>query len=607
MIKLSAINFRKYLLLAGIILIIIGIFLAPYDQFKTDIKYERVHFPSQNDNLTITANLYLPQNFNSSESYPAVVLVHGINDRAETFHHMAVEFVRRNFIALAIYLRGHESSEGICTLSAKEPWDIMGAADFLLLNYNISNLGLVGHSLGAMSSVRAVYNDTRFNATVVLGLPVSVDILISRFITDLNLMEQYLPYLSFHMNLSDPYERYIRSPVFWINQTRPKNFLYALGTLDTAATVEEALLCITNATGNTTVEANVAYGDFAAGNRTMLKTYLGINHGAEPTTPEIILDTVLWTEEALLGSTQGALTLTDLIQWNTNTWWSIFITIGFILCIFPGISYICSSILPRKVIDEPTIASNLNTKKKLISVGIYLGIFIIASTLTIPVMELLRYVDWSPYNIAGFVASLLTIQGCFLAIGFIGIFLIEKRYYHVTWIDFGLNKKTTLRAGVIGIVISAFLIFGFFFLPDLPNLIFYFPRDWGAYLLIFLNFLFITLISELYLRGSIQTKFFKETSRIRNWFNLFFIAFIGGLLQGVAMFFILLPISGLTISYEGFTLNIGLIALIGGIVIFTVIGLLNAWIYQKTKHILTAAIVEATLLSWFLISFMVML
>jgi hypothetical protein len=47
--------------------------------------------------------------------------------------------------------------------------------------------------------------------------------------------------------------------------------------------------------------------------------------------------------------------------------------------------------------------------------------------------------------------------------------------------------------------------------------------------------------------------------------------------------------------------------LIGGVVIFTVIGFLNAWIYQKTKHILTAAIVEAALLSWFLVSFMVML
>jgi hypothetical protein len=339
----------------------------------------------------------------------------------------------------------------------------------------------------------------------------------------------------------------------------------------------------------------------------MLKTYLGIGHGAEPTTPEIILDTVLWVEQALLGSTQGPLTLSDLIPWSKSTLWSTFISIGFILCIFPGISYICSSILPLNTSKAPTIASNMNTKKKLVSLGIYLGIFIIASALTFPVMELLRYVDWSPYNIAGFVANILTIQGCFLALGFIGIFLLEKRYYHATWIDFGLNKKTTIRAGIAGIAISAFLIFGFFYLQNLPSFIFSFPRSWGAYLLVFLNFLLATLISELYLRGLIQTKLFKEASRMRNWFNLLFIAFIGGLLQGVAIFFVVLPISNISITYAGFTLDIALIALIGGVVIFTVIGFLNAWIYQKTKHILTAAIVEAALLSWFLVSFMVML
>ena len=608
-----SINLRKYLLLVGIVLIIIGIILAPYDQFKTNIKPEKVNFTSQNvnfpgqsDNLTITGNLYLPQNYNASQFYPAVVLVHGINDRAERFHHMAVEFVRRNFITLAINLRGHQDSQGICTFSAHEPWDIMGAATYLLNYYNISNLGLVGHSLGGMSSIRAAHNDSRFNATVVMGPPVSVDLLISRFISDISLVDEYLPYLSFHANLSDPYERYIRSPINWVNESKPKNFFFVLGGLDNAATPEEALLLIGNASGNASAEVNVAYGNFSAGNRTMLKIYPGIDHGGEPTAPEIIVDTVLWVENAL-NITNGNLTLNDLIQWNFNPYWRTFINVGFLICIIPGISYICTSILNPNRIEQPTIASSLKTKKKILSLGIYAGIFIGASVLTFPVMGILEYVAWSPYNIAGFLVNILTIQGSFVAIGLIVLLYLEKRFYNATWIDFGLNKSTTFRATLIGIAISAFLVFGFFYVPNLPTSFISFPRDWGAYLLVFLNFLLVSFIGELCLRGMIQTKLYKERSRLKNWFNLIFIAIVGGLIQGVATLFIILPAANFSFSFAGFTISIPLAALVGGIVIFTLLGLLNAWIFHKTKHVLPAAIVQATMICWFLTSFMVML
>lgn len=364
MIKLRFINFRKCLLLIGVVLIIIGFFLAPYDQFKTDIKPEKVSFFSENDHITIVGDLYLPKDFNPSQFYPAVILVHGINDGAERYRHMAVEFVRRNFTVLAINLRGHDGSGGICSLSAYEPWDIMGAADYLLSHYNISNLGLVGHSLGAMSAIRAAYNDSRFNATVLMGPPVSIDLVVSRFLTNIDFIYNYQWLLSLHVNLSDPYERYIRSPIYWVNQTRPKNLFYVLGGLDTAATPQEALLIIYNATGNTSAQVNLPYGRFEYHNRTLLKLYPNIDHGSEPTTPEIILDTVLWMENALLGAPQGNLTLADLIQWNQNPYWGTFITVGFLICILPGMSYISTSILNPTSIKKSNLAFSLKPRKK---------------------------------------------------------------------------------------------------------------------------------------------------------------------------------------------------------------------------------------------------
>ncbi|MHA1278186.1 MAG: alpha/beta hydrolase family protein [Candidatus Helarchaeota archaeon] len=601
--KISSLNFRKYLLLIGIGLIILGFIFAPYDSFKTDIRPQKVSFPSKYDGVTITGDLYFPKNYSTGKSYPAVVLVHGINDKAKRHQHLAIEFVRRGFIALGINLRGHDGSDGICSLSAYEPWDIMGAADYLS-TYNISNLGLVGHSLGGMSAIRAAHNDTRFNATVVMGPPISIDALLSRVVSDVDSLLQYAWMLSFKFDLSDPYERYIRAPVFWINQTSPKNFFYVLGGADTAATVPEALLCIQNATGLSSVTENVTYGVFASGNASRLRVYPGITHGAEPTTPEIIVDTVLWMENAF-NITNGDLTTEDLIQWNLNSQWSILILSGFLISIFPSISYICTAFLKPNAIEKPKIGQNLKTKKIIISIGIYTGIFILASVITLPLIELFRYSSWSRYNVAGLLANVLSIQTLFLAIGLFIVLHFEKRKYNMSWVDFGLNKATTLRAALSGLAISAILIVGYFIIPYIPTTYLQYPRYWVAFLLLFLNYLIISIIGEIYLRGLIQTKLFKPSSRIKNWFRLILIALIGGIIQGIAVFFVLLPMENFTVTYGSFSLNLELIGLVGGTLIFTGIGLLNAWIFHKTQHILTAAIVQAFLLSWFLVTFMV--
>jgi pimeloyl-ACP methyl ester carboxylesterase len=608
MVKLQSINLRKYLLIAGIGLILIGFIIAPYDTFKTDIKPSEVSFSSRSDGIisevTIVGSLYLPQNYNSSDSYPAVILVHGINDKAIRFHHLAVEFVRRGFIALSINLRGHGGSGGKCSLSAYEPLDIMGAADYLIDNYNLSNLGLVGHSLGGMSAIRAAHNDTRFNATVAMAPPISVDSLLSKVVSDIDALLQYAWVLSFDFDIADPYERYIRSPVFWINQTSPKNFFYILGGADTAATIPEALLCIENATGLASVAKNVTYGSFPYGNASLLRVYPGIVHEAEPTTPDIIVDTVLWMENAF-NLTNGDLTTEDLVQWNLNTRWGLFILVGFLISIFPAISYISSSILRSNEIIRPKIGAQLKGRQKILSLGIYSGVFIGASIITVPLIELFRYSSWSVYNIAGVLVNILSVQGIFLGIGLLPIIYLEKRKYNASWIDFGLNKANTVRAALIGLAISAFLIVGYFVIPNLTTTYIYYPQFGIAYILLFLNYLIIAIIGEIYLRGLIQTKLFKAGTRIRNWFKISLIALIGGIIQGLAVFFILLPMENIVITYGGFSLSLALIGLVGGIALFTAIGILNSWIFYKTQHILPAAIVQAFLFSWFLATFMV--
>ncbi|MHA1651629.1 MAG: hypothetical protein ACTSYB_15665, partial [Candidatus Helarchaeota archaeon] len=366
-----------------------------------------------------------------------------------------------------------------------------------------------------------------------------------------------------------------------------------------------ALLCIENATGNTSVQENIAYGDFTYGNRTMLKIYPGIDHGSEPMTPEIIRDTVLWMEGAF-NLSNGNLSLEDMIQWDLNPYWNSFISIGFLLCIFPGISYICAYLLKPEEILHPKTTSTLNSKQKLLSLGIYTGIIAVASVATFPVLLALNYITWSPYNIAGFTVNILTIQCIFLILGLIAIFLIEKRYYKATWVDYGLNKSTLWKALLIGGLISVFLIFGYFILPYFTMSYYIkYPSNWGAYVLLFLNFLLVSFIVEIYFRGLIQTKLFQESSRFKNWLQLLIIALIGGLIQGLSVFLITFPLGNITITYNGFSFSIYLISFLGGFLIFSILGLLNGWIFFKTQHVISAAIVQAAILSWFLVTFMV--
>ena len=109
----------------------------------------------------------------------------------------------------------------------------------------------------------------------------------------------------------------------------------------------------------------------------------------------------------------------------------------------------------------------------------------------------------------------------------------------------------------------------------------------------------------MYLRGMIQTKLFKQGSRIMSWLHLAIIALIGGIIQGVAVFVLLLPMANITITFGGLNASIQVIGLVGGIALFTVFGFLNSWIFNKTQHILPAAIVQAAVLGWFLVTFMV--
>jgi alpha/beta superfamily hydrolase len=128
--------------------------------------------------IEIAATLFIPKTLESSN--PAVIIQHGMGGRKENMFGFALTFVNRGFVTLTCDLRGHGSSLGSSTFGSKESNDIVYAINYLFNNisgnmYNsqkliISDIGLVGHSLGSLTVTLASYK-SGVNSCVVLAPP----------------------------------------------------------------------------------------------------------------------------------------------------------------------------------------------------------------------------------------------------------------------------------------------------------------------------------------------------------------------------------------------------------------------------------------------------
>jgi len=120
---------------------------------KVDVQLVRFVDPS---GAVMTAKLYRPVVATAQNKLPGVLCIHGYQNDKETQDAFAIELSRRGFVALAIDLLGHGNSDGYFDrLGADKSWGGNGGYQFLktLPFVDTNNLGVMGHSLGAMSSV----------------------------------------------------------------------------------------------------------------------------------------------------------------------------------------------------------------------------------------------------------------------------------------------------------------------------------------------------------------------------------------------------------------------------------------------------------------------
>ncbi|MFX0083359.1 MAG: alpha/beta hydrolase [Candidatus Hodarchaeota archaeon] len=167
------------ILLIFIILLIISLSILQLNKEISYNRYERIQFESSGAKLY--ANLYYPsKSLNFQETKPLVIYCHGIGSKRDFDLRIPIEFTKRGFYVVALDYQGHGESEGninnidpITSIPAlaqdcSKLLDKLETLPFYR-DVNISQIGLIGHSLGGMVVLMNQALDSRFKVTVVLA------------------------------------------------------------------------------------------------------------------------------------------------------------------------------------------------------------------------------------------------------------------------------------------------------------------------------------------------------------------------------------------------------------------------------------------------------
>ncbi|MFW9880221.1 MAG: alpha/beta hydrolase, partial [Candidatus Thorarchaeota archaeon] len=170
-------NLKK--LLIFIILLIISLSILQLNKEISYNKYERVQFESCGARLY--ANLYYPsKTLDFQELRPLVIYCHGIGSKRDFDLRIPIEFTKRGFYIAALDYQGHGESGGninnIDPISgipalAQDCSKLLDKLESLSFyrDINISQIGLIGHSLGGMVVLMNQALDPRFKVTVGLA------------------------------------------------------------------------------------------------------------------------------------------------------------------------------------------------------------------------------------------------------------------------------------------------------------------------------------------------------------------------------------------------------------------------------------------------------
>ncbi|OJX43916.1 MAG: hypothetical protein BGO78_02830 [Chloroflexi bacterium 44-23] len=175
-----SINPKKQIAFLIICVIIIalaaaGARLIETDFGKLDVSIVKIQGPMD---VTLVGKLYRPSGLGSTDSLPAVLILHGFQNDKETMQPQALELARRGFVTLALDQLGHGSTGGSmaikdATMGGDHAYKYLQALPYV----DATRMGVMGHSMGAGTTLAvAMANPDHRALNPMCGTPGSPDL-----------------------------------------------------------------------------------------------------------------------------------------------------------------------------------------------------------------------------------------------------------------------------------------------------------------------------------------------------------------------------------------------------------------------------------------------
>lgn len=139
------------------------------EEMNQSISVKQISFGSHG--IKLNGKLFIPVNATRYNRVPGAVLCHGYGNDQSSLETSAREMAERGIAAIIFDFRGHGSSEG--TLDGSTVEDVIDAWEYLRAQPEVDprKMGLIGHSMGAVSAVMAAGRVKKASVLVGLACP----------------------------------------------------------------------------------------------------------------------------------------------------------------------------------------------------------------------------------------------------------------------------------------------------------------------------------------------------------------------------------------------------------------------------------------------------
>ncbi len=522
--------------------------------FNTTSRVEPVSFPSVLDESQSTVgftsgNLFYPKNYDPSQKYPVVIIVHGFEVTKTTDLRLATELTKRGIFALPIDLAGHGHTSG--TLGPYFWKHAIGALDWVYSRpdlFNLSAVGMCGHSLGGWTTFLAMGYEAgrldRINACVTWAGVFNTSSMLEASEGGDAAFGGILAHLKVDTNLFDNLSyQFDHNPINYYNGS--------LGATPTPDAYGPRILVIHGTDDGTVPYSNAIDANNSLGANMSLYTLPGGDHLLIDTGDEVVYQTILHFEHHFFGINPSSNDL-SISSFSYLSYYVCFLLtlVGLVFSILSLIFILWYKKVFKR--EQPVESEPRGLKFVIITTLPYIGL----SYAIYGLQQIL-------YNLY---LSLLIGSSFFFAYTLTLLLYLNRKSLNKTTIWNTIRSNTRRGSVLIGFHLGLLAILGYLILAYSFGLFVFSPLSIEYLILAIIGMYPFVLANEIFLRKVIQENLHIPVKYLKNrWVKRIVMAFLTLLLTG---FFV----------YLVFVIFLAYVAMLVGFVVATLTGV---FLYEK--------------------------